>query len=46
MLEAELTHARARAGKGHGKATVEGQVVAEADMLFALAPAGALESAP
>jgi 3-hydroxyacyl-[acyl-carrier-protein] dehydratase len=46
MLEAELTQARARAGKGHVNATVEGQVVAEADMLFALAPAGALESAP
>jgi 3-hydroxyacyl-[acyl-carrier-protein] dehydratase len=46
MLEAELTHARARAGKGHGRATVDGQVVAEADMLFALAPVAAIESAP
>jgi 3-hydroxyacyl-[acyl-carrier-protein] dehydratase len=45
MLEAELTHARARAGKGHGRATVDGQVVAEVDMLFALAPATAIESA-
>lgn len=39
MLEAELTHARARVGKGHGRATVDGKVVAEADMLFALGPA-------
>jgi 3-hydroxyacyl-[acyl-carrier-protein] dehydratase len=36
MLEAELTRARARVGKGHGRATVEGKLVAEADMLFAL----------
>ncbi|HTE87067.1 MAG TPA: 3-hydroxyacyl-ACP dehydratase FabZ [Dehalococcoidia bacterium] len=38
-LEAELTRARARVGKGHGRATVDGQLVAEADMLFALGPA-------
>jgi 3-hydroxyacyl-[acyl-carrier-protein] dehydratase len=46
MLEAEVTHARARAGKGHGRASVDGHVVAEADMLFALAPAGVIEPAP
>lgn len=40
LLEAELTRARARVGKGRGRATVEGQLVAEAEMLFALGPAG------
>jgi 3-hydroxyacyl-[acyl-carrier-protein] dehydratase len=40
VLEAELTHARTRVGKGHGRATVDGKLVAEADMLFALGPAG------
>jgi 3-hydroxyacyl-[acyl-carrier-protein] dehydratase len=40
MLEAELVQARARAGKGRGRATVDGKLVAEAEMLFALGPAG------
>jgi 3-hydroxyacyl-[acyl-carrier-protein] dehydratase len=38
MLEAELTHSRARVGKGRGRATVDGKLVAEAEMLFALGP--------
>jgi 3-hydroxyacyl-[acyl-carrier-protein] dehydratase len=37
-LEAEMTSARARAGKGKGWATVEGQLVAEAELFFALGP--------
>ncbi|MGI8552069.1 MAG: 3-hydroxyacyl-ACP dehydratase FabZ, partial [Dehalococcoidia bacterium] len=35
----ELTRARSKAGKGHGVATVDGQLVAEAELLFALGPA-------
>jgi len=35
-LTAELTRARGRAGKGRGVATVDGQVAAEAEMLFAI----------
>lgn len=35
-LTFELTRVRSNAGKGHGVATVEGQLVAEADMLFAV----------
>jgi 3-hydroxyacyl-[acyl-carrier-protein] dehydratase len=38
-LEAELTSARARAGKGRGRATVDGKLVAEAELFFALGPA-------
>jgi 3-hydroxyacyl-[acyl-carrier-protein] dehydratase len=41
-LEVELTRARGRIGKGKGRALVEGKLVAEADMLFALGPAGEL----
>ena len=37
-LEAELTRGGARAGKGHGRATVDGDLVAEADLLFAIGP--------
>jgi 3-hydroxyacyl-[acyl-carrier-protein] dehydratase len=37
-LEAELTRGGGRAGKGHGRATVDGELVAEADMLFAIGP--------
>lgn len=36
-LRVEMTRARSRFGKGNGVATVEGQVVAEAEMTFALA---------
>lgn len=39
-LEVELTRARGRIGKGTGQALVDGKVVAEAEMLFALGPAG------
>jgi 3-hydroxyacyl-[acyl-carrier-protein] dehydratase len=41
-LEVELTRARGRVGKGTGRALVEGKLVAEAEMLFALGPAGEL----
>jgi 3-hydroxyacyl-[acyl-carrier-protein] dehydratase len=37
-LEAEIIHASSRAGKGHGRATVDGDLVAEAEMLFAIGP--------
>jgi 3-hydroxyacyl-[acyl-carrier-protein] dehydratase len=37
-LEAELIHARPRAGKARGRATVDGELVAEAEMLFSLGP--------
>ena len=36
-LECEMTKLSARAGKGHGRALVDGQVCAEADLLFILA---------
>ena len=36
-LECEMTKLSARGGKGHGQATVEGQVAVEADILFILA---------
>jgi 3-hydroxyacyl-[acyl-carrier-protein] dehydratase len=36
-LECEMTHLSGRGGKGHGRATVDGQVAAEADLLFILA---------
>jgi 3-hydroxyacyl-[acyl-carrier-protein] dehydratase len=39
VLEAEMTQTRTRSGKGHGRASVDGKLVAEADMLFALGPA-------
>ena len=37
LLECEMTQLSARGGKGHGRATVEGNVAAEADLLFILA---------
>ena len=36
-LECEMTRLSARGGKGHGRATVDGQVCVEADLLFVLA---------
>lgn len=36
-LECEMTQLSARGGKGHGRATVEGKIAAEADLLFVLA---------
>lgn len=38
-LECEMTQLSARGGKGHGRATVEGRVAAETDLLFIFAPA-------
>jgi 3-hydroxyacyl-[acyl-carrier-protein] dehydratase len=38
-LEVELTRIAARAGKGHGRALVGGQLAAEADLLFVLVDA-------
>jgi 3-hydroxyacyl-[acyl-carrier-protein] dehydratase len=39
-LEVTLLQLRTRAGKGHGVASVEGQVAAEGDILFVLGPIG------
>lgn len=36
-LECEMTKLSARGGKGHGRATVDGQVAAETDLMFILA---------
>ena len=36
-LECEMTKLSARGGKGHGRATVDGHLAAEADILFILA---------
>jgi len=36
-LECEMTRLSARGGKGHGRATVDGQTCVEADLLFVLA---------
>jgi len=36
VLEVELTRVRASIGKGHGVAKVDGKVVAEGDLMFAL----------
>ncbi|HKY15330.1 MAG TPA: 3-hydroxyacyl-ACP dehydratase FabZ [Microthrixaceae bacterium] len=36
-LEVEMTRLSARGGKGHGRATVDGAVACEADLLFVLA---------
>jgi 3-hydroxyacyl-[acyl-carrier-protein] dehydratase len=36
-LECEITRLSARGGKGHGRATVDGQVAVESDLLFILA---------
>lgn len=40
-LEVTLVQLRTRAGRGHGIATVDGQVAAEGDILFVLGPLGA-----
>ena len=37
LLETEMTHLSARGGKGHGRASVEGKLAVEADLLFILA---------
>jgi 3-hydroxyacyl-[acyl-carrier-protein] dehydratase len=37
LLECEMTQLSARGGKGHGRASVEGKVAVEADLLFILA---------
>ena len=39
LLECEMTHLSARGGKGHGRASVEGKLAVEADLLFILADA-------
>ena len=39
-LEVELGRMSARAGKGHGRATVSGELACEADLLFVLIDAG------
>jgi 3-hydroxyacyl-[acyl-carrier-protein] dehydratase len=36
-LECEITRLSARGGKGHGRATVQGQLAVESDLLFILA---------
>jgi 3-hydroxyacyl-[acyl-carrier-protein] dehydratase len=38
LLECEMTKLSARGGRGHGRATVDGHVAAEANLLFILAP--------
>jgi len=38
-LEVTLSHLRSRSGRGHGVATVEGELAAEGDITFVLAPA-------
>ena len=37
LLECEMTRLSARGGKGHGRATVNGDIAVEADLLFILA---------
>ena len=39
LLECEMTRLSARGGKGHGQASVHGQVAVEADLLFVIADA-------
>ncbi|MHB1210226.1 MAG: 3-hydroxyacyl-ACP dehydratase FabZ [Acidimicrobiales bacterium] len=39
LLECEMTQLSARGGKGHGRATVEGKVAVESQLLFILADA-------
>ena len=39
LLECEMTRLSARGGKGHGRASVDGKVALEADLLFILADA-------
>jgi 3-hydroxyacyl-[acyl-carrier-protein] dehydratase len=38
-LEVELGRMSARAGKGHGRASVDGETACEADLLFVLVDA-------
>ncbi|HEY5302830.1 MAG TPA: 3-hydroxyacyl-ACP dehydratase FabZ [Acidimicrobiales bacterium] len=38
-LECEITRLSARGGKGHGRASVDGKIAVEADLLFILADA-------
>lgn len=42
-LEVELGRMSARAGRGHGRASVEGETACEADLLFVLVDAGPSE---
>lgn len=42
-LEITLGRMSARAGKGHGRASVDGKTACEADLLFVLVDGGALE---
>ncbi len=37
LVETEMTQLSARGGKGHGRASVEGKLAVEADLLFILA---------
>ncbi|MFZ1062027.1 MAG: 3-hydroxyacyl-ACP dehydratase FabZ [Acidimicrobiales bacterium] len=39
LLECEMTRLSARGGKGHGRASVQGQVAVQADLLFVIADA-------
>ena len=39
QIEVEFTKLRGVMGKGHGKVTVDGELVSEADILFAIGPA-------
>jgi 3-hydroxyacyl-[acyl-carrier-protein] dehydratase len=39
LLECEMTRLSARGGKGHGRASVDGQVAVESDLLFVIADA-------
>jgi 3-hydroxyacyl-[acyl-carrier-protein] dehydratase len=39
LIECEMTQLSARGGKGHGRASVEGQTAVEANLLFVLADA-------
>lgn len=38
-LEITMSQLRSRAGRGHGRATVDGEVAAEGDIMFVVAPA-------
>lgn len=44
LLEVEMTRVRGTVGKGHGRASVEGKVVAEGELMFALVDAGQAHS--
>jgi 3-hydroxyacyl-[acyl-carrier-protein] dehydratase len=39
LLECEMTRLSARGGKGHGRASVDGRVAVESDLLFVIADA-------